>query len=129
MARFQASDFAELCDGVRSIGEGRYAARCPAHDDSSPSLSIKDGDTALLIHCYAGCEVADICAAVGIKIQELFDDNDFQPSRYPPKDKQLDEMVVWIFEQHRSQGTTLSEKDETTYVDSKLRLARHEGKN
>jgi hypothetical protein len=30
--------------------------RCPAHDDHSPSLSIRVGNRRLLFHCFAGCE-------------------------------------------------------------------------
>jgi hypothetical protein len=37
---------------------GRYGiARCPAHDDRNPSLSLKDGiDGRLLVHCFARCD-------------------------------------------------------------------------
>lgn len=31
-------------DGVKSNGYGKYLARCPAHDDKSPSLAIKETD-------------------------------------------------------------------------------------
>ena len=31
-------------------------ARCPGHDDHTPSLSIRDGDgNTLLTHCFSGC--------------------------------------------------------------------------
>jgi hypothetical protein len=30
-------------------------ARCPAHADATPSLSIRPGKTRLLFHCFAGC--------------------------------------------------------------------------
>jgi putative DNA primase/helicase len=30
-------------------------ARCPAHDDRNPSLSLKDADGRVLVHCHAGC--------------------------------------------------------------------------
>lgn len=45
---------------------GSYGiARCPAHDDRSPSLSIKDGrDGRLLVHCFAGCEFDRIRSAI-----------------------------------------------------------------
>ena len=45
---------------------GTYGmARCPAHDDGSPSLSIKDGTaTELLLHCFAGCRFQDIADAL-----------------------------------------------------------------
>lgn len=45
---------------------GNYGtARCPAHDDRNPSLSIKDGrDGRLLLHCFAGCEFDRIRSAI-----------------------------------------------------------------
>ena len=30
--------------------------RCPAHDDRTPSLSVRPGRTRLLFHCFAGCD-------------------------------------------------------------------------
>ena len=30
-------------------------ARCPAHADATPSLSVRPGKTRLLFHCFAGC--------------------------------------------------------------------------
>jgi hypothetical protein len=46
---------------TRTLGgrwHGRYGlARCPAHKDHDPSLSIADGANGrLLLHCFAGCE-------------------------------------------------------------------------
>ena len=38
--------------------------RCPAHDDGSPSLSIRVGDTTLLVHCFAGCNSVDVLKAI-----------------------------------------------------------------
>ena len=29
--------------------------RCPAHDDRTPSLSVRPGERRLLFHCFAGC--------------------------------------------------------------------------
>lgn len=49
-----ATDLAGRLDGVKN-GTG-YKARCPAHNDTTPSLSIRDGDGGrLLVHCHAGC--------------------------------------------------------------------------
>lgn len=30
--------------------------RCPVHDDRTPSLSLRQGDRAILVHCFAGCD-------------------------------------------------------------------------
>ena len=40
-------------------------ARCPCHEDRTPSLSISDGqDGKLLVYCFAGCDPLDILAAI-----------------------------------------------------------------
>jgi putative DNA primase/helicase len=38
--------------------------RCPAHDDRTPSLSVRVGERSLLLHCFAGCAAADILKAL-----------------------------------------------------------------
>jgi DNA primase len=41
--------------GGRKAGSG-WTARCPAHDDRTPSLSIRDAeDNKVLVRCHAGC--------------------------------------------------------------------------
>lgn len=49
----------ELIDIVASLkGQwyGSFAmARCPAHADNGPSLSLRQGDTRILVKCFAGC--------------------------------------------------------------------------
>ena len=62
-------------EGVRDRGHGQWLARCPAHDDRRPSLSIKEiNDGTILLHCFALCSPADIVAAVGIELADLFPD-------------------------------------------------------
>ena len=40
-------------------------ARCPAHSDRSPSLSIADGEASrVLLYCHAGCDYDDVERAV-----------------------------------------------------------------
>jgi 5S rRNA maturation endonuclease (ribonuclease M5) len=51
---------------------GGWIARCPAHEDHTPSLSIHERDGKWLLKCHAGCTTEDICAAVGLKIRDLF---------------------------------------------------------
>jgi len=50
---------------VRPGRNGEYYAQCPAHDDRNPSLSLREADGKLLIHCHAGCEYGDIMQALG----------------------------------------------------------------
>ncbi|WP_242121364.1 DUF7146 domain-containing protein [Sphingomonas lacusdianchii] len=34
--------------------------RCPAHTDTTPSLSLRQGDSGLLVTCFAGCDPVDV---------------------------------------------------------------------
>jgi hypothetical protein len=50
--------------GGQKSGKG-YMARCPAHDDQNPSLSITDSsDGKILMHCHAGCSQHDVINAL-----------------------------------------------------------------
>lgn len=62
----------------RKAGDG-WACRCPAHDDRNPSLSIHAGDDGrALVNCHAGCNGDAVCAAIGLRLADLFPDD---PSR------------------------------------------------
>jgi hypothetical protein len=58
---------------VKRSGQQSWAACCPAHDDSHPSLCLRQlADGRILLHCFAGCAVSDVVAAVGMDIADLF---------------------------------------------------------
>jgi putative DNA primase/helicase len=59
---------------VHVSGDG-WSAQCPAHEDREPSLSLHLRDGKILLHCHAGCTVEAICAAVGLKMSNLFVDS------------------------------------------------------
>lgn len=63
--------FLERLEGV-SGSNGRYQAKCPAHEDRLPSLAITAAEDKILIHCFAGCAPVDIMAAVGLQLGDLF---------------------------------------------------------
>jgi len=63
-------------DKVRGNGE-QYMACCPAHDDKSPSLGIKEVDGKILLNCMAGCSIDEITHVLGIEIKDLFVDSSF----------------------------------------------------
>ena len=66
-------DLLSRLDGVRKSGPGRWTAKCPAHDDRSPSLGVRDGDDGrILVYCFAGCGIAAILGATGLTINDLF---------------------------------------------------------
>ena len=51
-----------------------WLACCPAHNDSTPSLSVSAGRDGIVLNCHAGCEFEAIAAALGMKPSELFYD-------------------------------------------------------
>lgn len=58
-----AAEIAHHLHGRKS-GAG-YIAKCPAHNDREPSLSLADGDDGrLLVYCHAGCPQAAVIAAL-----------------------------------------------------------------
>jgi hypothetical protein len=58
--------------GVRAVRNG-WIARCPAHDDRTPSLSLRQNNGKTLLHCFSGCTAEAVCAALKIGIRDLFD--------------------------------------------------------
>ncbi len=60
----------KLPDAKRN-GKG-WTARCPAHEDHHPSLSLSQGDEGrALVHCHAGCTPQDIMVAIGLTLADL----------------------------------------------------------
>lgn len=58
---------------VSDRGEGEYTARCPAHPDNDPSLSLKvTAGYDMLVYCHAGCTLDKICSALGLTVAHLF---------------------------------------------------------
>src|SRR5262249_20158774 len=68
-----ARDITIALRGRWTAAANRGSARCPCHDDRVPSLSLSDGDKALLVHCFAGCDRRDILAA--LRDRGLFDED------------------------------------------------------
>lgn len=63
-----------------------WAAKCPAHADGNPSLSINEGrDGNAILYCHAGCELGDILQSLNLQMADLF----------PPKEKsELGEIIA-----------------------------------
>ena len=58
-------------DRVRRSGK-RWTARCPAHDDKTPSLAIAAGTNVWLVKCWAGCDFEDVVTAAGLDTRRMF---------------------------------------------------------
>jgi DNA primase len=72
-----ASAFDRLVDALgpavsRDNGT-QVSARCPAHGDTNPSLSITRTDGRALVYCQAGCATVDVLAALDLTMADLYD--------------------------------------------------------
>lgn len=65
--------FLSMLDGVRKVGNDRWKAKCPSHEDKTPSLSIRQAeDGRILLHDFGlDCDINDICAALGLRVADL----------------------------------------------------------
>lgn len=73
---------------VRKTGRGRWIACCPAHDDRSPSLSLRElDDGRLLVWCGAGCSASEVVGAVGLGLEDLFPPRDPRPGHGAPRER------------------------------------------
>ncbi|MBL0420237.1 hypothetical protein JI739_07765 [Ramlibacter sp. AW1] len=65
---------------------GQWSARCPAHADKGPSLSIREtSDGVVLLHCFAGCLPYEVTEAMGLDLPDLFPERDRRPATAPKK--------------------------------------------
>ncbi len=68
-------------EGVRKTSND-WSARCPAHDDQRPSLSVAEADDGrCLVHCFAGCAAEAVVTAIGLELADLFPDHSPQGRR------------------------------------------------
>ena len=82
-------------DEVRETGSGRFIGRCPAHDDRSPSLAIRDCDDGrILLHCFAGCECEDVLSALGLTFADVMPDRIGDEHRYKTMRQRFDARQV-----------------------------------
>jgi hypothetical protein len=62
----------ERLHAVKRQAPSQWSARCPAHNDSRPSLSIKQCDDGrILLRCFAECSVIEIVSSVGLTLSDL----------------------------------------------------------
>lgn len=66
-------DLLSRLDKVRRTSPESWVARCPSHDDRLPSLTIRETpDGRVLLHCFAGCDTAEVLSSVGMAMEDLF---------------------------------------------------------
>jgi len=73
-------------DKVKSTGNGKWVACCPAHEDKTPSLSVTEISDRVLIKCWTGCSASEIVEAVGLTLSDLFPEHIPSIGHQPAKD-------------------------------------------
>jgi putative DNA primase/helicase len=90
--------------GVKPAGDGKWSAKCSAHDDRTASLSVSRGnDGRVLLHCHAGCGVDAICSAIGITKADLF------PPREDHRGYGAAKKIIAAYPYHDSDGVLVYE--------------------
>lgn len=128
--------FLSCLDMVRLGKKNQWMARCPAHDDRSPSLSIglaEDGR--ILLHCFAGCAATDITAAVGISASELFPKCEQHHIDQLPEWKKrrfeeqlsMERLIIEMFRNMVKNKEDISPKDQNRFKEALRRIRKLEG--
>ena len=121
-------------DMVRPNGKHKWMARCPAHDDGRPSLSIRESESGkVLLWCFAGCSAEDVARAAGLSLSDLFPDKEHD---YPKAIRQSfnarDVLLAARFEllltavaaSNMANGQTLTREDRERLLLASRRLER-----
>src|SRR4030042_2014764 len=95
--KMQIGDILNKLEKVKRIGN-EYKALCPAHEDREPSLTVKQKDNQILVHCFAGCPTESIVETLGLQMSDLFID---------PKEKKQDSTIVATYDYQDEQGNLL----------------------
>ena len=122
---------AEIADGLgaKPCGRGRWQACCPAHDDHSPSLSIREGDRGrVLVRCWSGCTQEKVIAALAERGLWTAPDRKDASSRewVPRAEVEHARMVAFVARADIESGVsrTWNDEDRAAYRDARAVLAR-----
>ena len=106
---------------VKKTSRDQWSACCPAHEDSDPSLRLKQlNDGRVLIHCFGGCGPADVMASIGLGLSDLYPDGnlgEFSPNWYMNSRKpetesaRYDRLLLEICDESRRNGKRISQED------------------
>ena len=99
---------------VKKVKDGRWQARCPAHNDRTPSLAVTEcADGRILIHCHSGCGAHNIVTAVGLEWDVLFPEGsqNYRPMFRSKQSLETNEVILLIAKSDRENGKKLSKSD------------------
>jgi hypothetical protein len=78
--------FLNKLERVTKSGAG-HMARCPAHEDRTASLSVREGDDGkILLFCQAGCETKRVLEKLSLTFADISGHrNGASPEKHPPR--------------------------------------------
>lgn len=126
-------NFLSKLSKVKKSGRDSWRASCPScGGKSGQKLSIKIGNTgAILVRCFAGCDVYSIVKSVGMDLTDLFPQKDSQGRsqrgafRYEAIRELAPELnVAWVLLNDIASGRELSEEDR-----KRARVCAHRASN
>jgi len=91
------SGILDRLDGVSRQGSG-WQARCPAHDDTRASLSLREAeDGRILAHCHAGCTFEQILQALELTPRDVAPDGSGPAFRDETGDQPWHDVAVYDY--------------------------------
>ena len=127
-------DLLSRLEGVRRTSDTTAIARCPAHDDRNPSMTLKHADDdRLLMHCKAGCPIEHITGAIGIDLSDLFPAKEYQHHYHKPLSRPFpandilrclsqDLYLMEIYSRQMAHGIEMNAEDRAQMTDCAHRL-------
>lgn len=92
---------------VKRTGGDRYIACCPAHEDNSPSMTIRELlDGRVLLHCFGGCDIESILTAIGLNFSDLFPEPLMQHGKPERRPFNANDVLVCIRDESRRLALT-----------------------
>lgn len=102
----------------------RWWACCPVHNDKNPSMTLKEEDGKVLIHCFS-CQAngQQVAEALGLPGSVLFRDSKRQaiPQKVLEKAKE-DAYFIEIYEEQKRKGGRITTNDWKRYRTAKERV-------
>jgi hypothetical protein len=117
-----AAALLDRLEGVKRTGPAGWLARCPAHDDKHPSLSVRElDDGRVLVHDHAGCSAVEVLEAVGLDFAALYPtrpaEHRIHPERRPfpaidvLRAVALEAMIVAVAASILGRGDSITDQD------------------
>lgn len=108
-------------------GHRRWMALCPSHADKGASLSIRETNDRILIHCFAQCGAAQILDSLGLDfgvIQPVTEN--YKPLFRKSKDDEyaIAVSMLELLPHTIANGVRLSDKDKKEIIKAQALIAR-----